>query len=610
MNKEGLQSLFEEEEKSTTGRIKESILSEKSLSDIHGIIDVKENLMSALDQAEFISKQGYTPIILLIGPSGSGKTEIINSLVRGYKKYSVSHDVFTLNIDGKKCQYNENPYNIFRSILPSKELNKDTRKLMNNKRPEICYHCESNLEKIIKDGKFDEDKINLEKIFPKSSIVEFGDSFLLPSFINVIMNSNRSILAISADKSKLEDINPKVFQLFNNIYDNNFSDNLGNKVPLDSLILMHSNESFMELNEDRKRESRPLLERIIRVDVRRNLSYSEEMKVAQESNMPIEKVVPKFLEYISKLNVLSRLSFDLIYNKENQYINNVLELLDYYDSDNLKGLERKMTQTMSNFLGGILNTTNAYVSETDSEKSKYLKDAARSFIFDLNDKPFEYKSGWTSGISSRSISSILDLNCSSDKLTKHLSFSDVAKYLNKNEEKINDSAIETIKNYMDSIITNDIKFDVSYALLSFYFGDNFKNYTGAITRYFDSIVSPSQGKEFRDLEGYLTEAGKYFDLNTLKDQVSSFKLDVIPLSTVNYETKFDDLLHFLVSKNKSFIKVEQKYNSFIGEEEKEVDKSSELYYYIKNFLKNIRGYPDESIEDAFKIYKREGLFYD
>jgi hypothetical protein len=108
----------------------------------------------------------------------------------------------------------------------------------------------------------------------------------------------------------------------------------------------------------------------------------------------------------------------------------------------------------------------------------------------------------------------------------------------------------------------------------------------------------------------LTEAGKYFDLNTLKDQVSSFKLDVIPLSTVNYETKFDDLLHFLVSKNKSFIKVEQKYNSFIGEEEKEVDKSSELYYYIKNFLKNIRGYPDESIEDAFKIYKREGLFYD
>ena len=130
MNKEGLQSLFEEEEKSTTGRIKESILSEKSLSDIHGIIDVKENLMSALDQAEFISKQGYTPIILLIGPSGSGKTEIINSLVRGYKKYSVSHDVFTLNIDGKKCQYNENPYNIFRSILPSKELNKDTRKLM------------------------------------------------------------------------------------------------------------------------------------------------------------------------------------------------------------------------------------------------------------------------------------------------------------------------------------------------------------------------------------------------------------------------------------------------------------------------------------------------
>ncbi|MEM0143343.1 MAG: hypothetical protein QXL94_05275, partial [Candidatus Parvarchaeum sp.] len=288
MGSVGLESLVERDEESTAERVRKSAMSETAFSGIFGIKDVKENLMNALEQASFISRQGYTPIILLIGPSGSGKTEIINSLVRAYKKYSISHDLFTLNIDGTKCPYNENPYNIYRSVLPINSEKSDPSKAMNHKRPEICYECESNLEKIIKDGKVDEEKIKLERVFPQSSIVEFGDAFFLPEFINVMVNSNRSILTISADKSRLEDINPKAFQVLNNIYDNNFSDPVGNRIPLDSLIIMHSNETFMELDEERKRESRPLLERIIRVDIRRNLSYSEEMKIAEESNIPIK----------------------------------------------------------------------------------------------------------------------------------------------------------------------------------------------------------------------------------------------------------------------------------------------------------------------------------
>jgi hypothetical protein len=607
MDRKGLQSLVGEKEKSTVERIKESVKSEESLSDIHGITDVKENLMSALDKASFISRQGYTPLLLLIGPSGSGKTEIINSLVRGYKKYSISKDIFTLCIEGKKCKYNENPYNLYRSVLPLKELNNGSDNAMNNKRPELCYQCESNLEKIIKNGEIEQSKIELEKVFPKSSTVEFGDSFLLPSFINVIMNSNRSILTISADKSKIEEINPKVFQLLNNIYDNNFSDNSGNKVPLDSLIIMHSNESFMELNEDRKRESRPLLERIIRVDVRRNLSYSEEIKVAKESNIPIEKAVPNFLEYISKLNVLSRLTFEDLHGKENEFIDNTLELLDFYDSNRLKELERKTTESMSNFLGDLLPGYTPYTSEIDSEKSKYLKDAARLFIFDSKNQS-AYKSGWTAGISPRAISSILDLNSSSDKLTKYLSFSDVVDYFNKNEEKISEQIRQPIKEYIDSVVTNDVKFEISSALLSFYFGEHFNDYTETITRYVNSIISINQGKDFRDTNEYLSEASRYFDLDVLKNQIDSFKSKVVPLNIVNYQTKFDELLHFLVSSKGEFIKTEKKYDNFIGGNE--VDKSSELYSYIKNFLKEKRGYFDESIEDAFRIYKERRLFND
>ncbi len=607
MDRKGLQSLVGEKEKSTVERIKESVKSEESLSDIHGITDVKENLMSALDKASFISRQGYTPLLLLIGPSGSGKTEIINSLVRGYKKYSISKDIFTLCIEGKKCKYNENPYNLYRSVLPLKELNNGSDNAMNNKRPELCYQCESNLEKIIKNGEIEQSKIELEKVFPKSSTVEFGDSFLLPSFINVIMNSNRSILTISADKSKIEEINPKVFQLLNNIYDNNFSDNSGNKVPLDSLIIMHSNESFMELNEDRKRESRPLLERIIRVDVRRNLSYSEEIKVAKESNIPIEKAVPNFLEYISKLNILSRLTFEDLHGKENEFIDNTLELLDFYDSNRLKELERKTTESMSNFLGDLLPGYTPYTSEIDSEKSKYLKDAARLFIFDSKNQS-AYKSGWTAGISPRAISSILDLNSSSDKLTKYLSFSDVVDYFNKNEEKISEQIRQPIKEYIDSVVTNDVKFEISSALLSFYFGEHFNDYTETITRYVNSIISINQGKDFRDTNEYLSEASRYFDLDVLKNQIDSFKSKVVPLNIVNYQTKFDELLHFLVSSKGEFIKTEKKYDNFIGGNE--VDKSSELYSYIKNFLKEKRGYFDESIEDAFRIYKERRLFND
>ena len=602
----GLERLVEKEE-STVDRVRKSIIDEEAFNDIYGIKDVKENLMNALEQASFISRQGYTPILLLIGPSGSGKTEIINSIVRAYKRYSMSKEMFTLNINGTKCHYNENPYNIYRSILSVdlKEDNSDN--LTNHKRPDVCYQCERNLEKIIEeDGKINPEKIKLDRIFPQSSIVEFGDSFLLPSFMGVVVNSNRSILTISADKSRLEDINPKVFQLLNNIYDNNFSDLMGNRIPLDSLIIMHSNETFMELDEEQKRESRPLLERIIRVNVRRNLSYSEEIKLAEESKIPVKNLVPHFLEYIAKLNVLSRIDSEEIVSSDNERIDNILELLDYYDSSNIKEFEKKITQSMSNFLSKLLPDYSSYVSKKDIEENRYIKDAARSIIYEYN----EYKSGWTSGISSRSISSILDFNYTSNKPRDSLLFSDIINYINKNEEKIDEKAYSNIKDYIDSIITNDVRFEIDYALLSFYFGQHFNDYINVISEYMDSMISVKQSQEFKDTDGYLTEASRYFDVDGLKNEVSAFKSQKMPLGIVNYKTKFEDLLHFLESTGKDFIKTENKFKNFIGESGKDIDRNSEMYSYIKNFLVTKRGYFDEAVEEALKIYKEGTLFYD
>ena len=597
----GLEWLVEED--STVDRIRKSIAGEKTpFEGIYGIKDVKESLMNTLEQASFISRQGYTPIILLIGPSGSGKTELINSVVRSYKRYSRDNKMFTIKINGAKCPYNENPYNIYRSILPFDITEKFADKVMNSKRPELCYRCEHNLEQMLGG----DNKIEVERIFPQSSTVEFGDNFLLPSFINVVRNSNRSILTISADKSRLEKINPKIFQLLNNIYDNNFSDATGNRVPLDSLIIMHSNEMFMEISEEEKRESRPLLERIIRVDVRRNLSYSEEVKLSMELNIPVKKIVPNFLEYIAKLNVLSRISPDDINGSDNDDINNILELLDYYDSSRLKEFEMNMTQSTSNFLGRLLPDYSSYVFEGDKKDNGYLRDAARSIIFDSGN----YKSGWTTGISSRSISSVLDFNYMSNKSKDYLSFSDIAGYLNKNMEKIDEQSYEKIQSYIDSLITNRVRSDIEYSVLSFYFGGHFKDYSEAISAYVNSLITVNQSQKFKDTNGYLSEAGRYFDVEGLKDEINSFKEKTVPLGIVNFSAKFDKILDFLVSTQNDFVKKENKFKNFVGEYGKDIDRTSELYPYIRNFLKNNFGYFDEAVEEAFKIYKEGTLFYD
>ena len=600
MDSSGLERLVEKEEETTTDRVRRSILaSEQQFDGIYGIRDVKENLMDALERASFISKQGYIPIILLIGPSGSGKTEIINSMIRSYKNYTKTDRMFTLNINGVKCPYNENPYNLYRSILPVSIPGSAGGAILNKKRPEICYTCEQNLEK--SDGK----EIKLDGIFPQSSITEFGDNVLSLNFINVIKNSNRSILTISADKSRFENINPKVFQFMNNIYDNNLSDMAGNRIPLDSLIIMHSNESFMELPDEAKRESRPLLERIIRVNVRRNLSYSAEEKMAQELNIPVLKTIPHALGYMAKFNVLSRVDLSGT-GSETDELENILELLDYYDSSRLGELERNMTRSMSNFLSKLLPDYGYYISDKDKVENRYLKDAAKSLIVYGN----EYKSGWTTGVSPRSITDILDFNYSSNKAKDYISFSDIARYINNNLDRLNEDKADDIKNYIDKLVVDNVGSDVGYAILSFYYGEHFKDYTNAITAYSNLLINNKQDEEFKDQNGYLSEASRYFDVEGLKNEINHFKFRKMPLGVVNYSPTFESLFGFLISTGKEFIKKESKFKSFIGESGKEVEKNSELYPYIAGFLKSRFGYFDEAVEEAFKIYKEGTIFYD
>ncbi len=155
-----------------------------------------------------------------------------------------------------------------------------------------------------------------------------------------------------------------------------------------------------------------------------------------------------------------------------------------------------------------------------------------------------------------------------------------------------------------------MRFEINYALLSFYFGEHFNDYTKTISEYVDSMISVKQSQEFKDTNNYLVEADRYFDVDGLKNQINAFKIKKVPLGMVNYNTKFEDLLHFLVSTGKDFIKTENKFKNFIGETGKDIDRNSELYPYIKNFLVTKRGYFDEAVEEALKIYKEGTLFYD
>ncbi len=610
----GLERLIEEKsEQTTVDRILKSLLSrEKKFENIHGIRDVKEELMNALERAAFISRQGYTPIILLRGPSGSGKTEIIDYIVRTYKEYSKTNDIFTLKINDITCPYKENPYNLYRSILPISLSNDFRDKITNRKRPQLCSVCEDNINK-----SKDEDSIVLEKVFPQSSTIELDNNLLSYRFMNIVKNSNRSILTISADRSKIENIDSEVFQLINNMYDNNLSDDKGNRIPLDMLVIIHSNESFTDYDEDIGNELTPLLDRIILVNVRRNLSYSEEEKITKDFNLPISKMIPNALRYISKFNVLSRIHFDKqVDSTDFDKLDNILELLDYYDSYRLKELEMKMTQSMSNFIGKLLPNYSQYISDTGQIESKYLIDAARKLIFsdrsDEMDKGIidEYKSGWTDGVSPRAISDIINFNYTRNRRKDYILFSDIARYINYNIDKLSDESAAGISNYIDHIIVNDIKFDIDYAILSYYYGDHFKEYTDAIMDYFNFLLSGKPENEYKDTRGLLNEASRYLYTEWLKNEINPFKFKKMPLEMVNFKPTFDDLFSYMISTNKDFIKRENQFKSFIGENGQDFDKTTNLYGYIHDFLINKRGYFEEAVDEAIRIYKEGTIFYD
>ena len=106
-------------------------------------------------------------------------------------------------------------------------------------------------------------------------------AFSFPSsdnFYKIANNANRGILLITADRTDiLSGVSKRTYQFLSNLYDNNLTDLEGNRLPLDMLGVIHGNEQFFSAGNDEKDTfSEPLRERLIRVDIRRNLSFSEE----------------------------------------------------------------------------------------------------------------------------------------------------------------------------------------------------------------------------------------------------------------------------------------------------------------------------------------------
>ncbi|MCW1297499.1 MAG: hypothetical protein QW061_02425, partial [Candidatus Rehaiarchaeum fermentans] len=320
-----LSTLFKD--KPVAQNLKE-IITIKALEEegLRGILDVKENIINSIEDASIIAQNNRIPIITFFGPTGSGKNKIVEAISNIYLKGVAERkiSVYSFEINGKLAPYKERPYNLFSTYL------KDLDSLLRNNSDELTYNIYSKHKKSITNQVSNEtlsmlenalyenpslDKIKIEEITPRivfTDINELKDTHVL---YKSIKEANRGILVINADKYDFSSINANVFYTLSDIYDNNlFFD--GSKVPLDLLVLLTTNQSdFKQFSLN----NRPMLERMILVGVRRNLSWEEESKIISEifainkyenNNGINNETVNRFLEYLSKFLIGSR--FELL----------------------------------------------------------------------------------------------------------------------------------------------------------------------------------------------------------------------------------------------------------------------------------------------------------
>lgn len=603
VNRVPLAEIINTEEKTVSQIIHDGV-SKRGLDEVvFGMREVKDNLEAALFKASFLSEHNYVPIILLRGPSAGGKSELIKGLKRVFynsvREKKSSEKLYTLVIDGQACPYKENAFNLFRSELPFDLPIAKRCSIASKSGQEICPDCLKNLAEVaschdlkeyfessksrtdssIEKDDLSEKRIMLEEVVPQLSNIDLADPKFEERFYSVVKNANRGILLISADKSRLSDLELNNYQFLINLYDNNTFDKDGKKIPLDLLVIIHSNENFLDderiLGDDEADESRPLKERIIEVKVRRNLSYSQEERIYVSSKLPINRQVPDALKYLSKMNVISRLSSSIIDDKAPLALDTLLEVLDMYDS-------------------GTLTKINTFSKSTE----KFLQSTLPNEI-ELNEKIkkliFEngaYISGWSQGLSPRLIKDLLNGDSTHGK--KDLNFFDIIEFYDNNMESIPTSSREQIREYISGLISSDIRTNLEYGILSLmlkYEDVPFKEYITNLEKYLVSEepekLLPTLGKlqDLVDIPALKEMTKQYIDYKEPENKKPVVDLKQLLKFAYRYE---DREFHFLKGEDVS--------------REQLKDNKSKLYVSLKELSIKEYGYWDKSFEQALSIY--------
>jgi hypothetical protein len=611
---------------------------------IRGLREVKKNFVEAISKAEFISKQGYIPMILLIGPTSSGKTVIAETL-RGfyYTKLQENASVYTLSINNKVCPYKESPYDIFRSMLPFdieevglSQLDRsipsdegvadiktysvpEEQKIgipVTRKGPELCATCRHNLEDAIRerreadkagqDTKENKTNIGIVEAFPQTATVQLNDEKLPDKFYQIITNANRGFLLIGADKSRLSSINPRTYQFLVGLYDNTLSDQNGNRVPLDMLVIINANEDFFAVGEHKKEleieSATPLKERMIMVKVRRNLSYSEEEKMYRDAKIPISKMFPRGLKYLAMTSILSRIGESVLSSesaRENSLLNefnrNVYGRGSSSDSESRNNDQIETVLTALNLYdSGTLNRSKITKRLSQLIGSGDLYEQIESLIFEDG----EYNSGWDEGISSRFV-----MNQLTTRKTGEFNFSDLYAFMEEN----GDSGLSSKKaEFIRNALRADIRSDIDKSLLSFLFktiDPDTRKYVSMLERRLDYIEHEKDpnSKKFEDPEDNLGTLSRFIDTDALRGYINQYKEMNAPIET-SFSTNFDSLLTFVYKRQKSSL---LKNYELITRDL--FDKNSEMHKYIKKDLIDNHGYWEESFKEALSIYKSGGL---
>ncbi len=610
MEKQNLSKLIEDEnekERSSTELILDAINKHPLRDRVHGLNEVQHKVYAALVEAAAISKYGRVPILLLIGPTGSGKTEIINTIKKSYYDFiREGGELKTISINGEKCPYKENPYNVFRSALPFtlKGHNKIRDDRINNRKsPEVCSACRNRLEDLMPE-KNNISEIELKPVYPHDSIVELDDPDLTKNFFEAVKEANRGILVISADKSKLNSVNPATFQFFSDMADNNLSDRSGKKIPLDMLVIIHANEGFIDgvavIDDDELRDFKPLRDRIIRVDVRRNLSYSEEKKIYDEIGVSSSHLFPSFLDYIARANVLSRINIseDKIENYINEdkkrRMSTLLGILDMYDSNKLASSANRLTSCQGELMDMLISLDN---------NKKGIESGVLNLI--LSEDRSGYESGWSRGASTRDVHSILRTIHEASLLeNKKFGFAELEAYMS---QYLGGDELS----YMKEIIVSDIRTKIDYGLLSFNLEqteNGLEYYKSFVEKYLNYVINrartsgfnaidPKMDEGFKDPDASMDVLSKYMDIGKFKSNINAYCKFSVPIVQA-FNADLHSFLEFCITYGDGGMSLVKKNNDEVlrGLE----DKRSKLYSYMRD--KHFEG-SDDYLKQCVKVYK-------